>query len=451
MRLPAVPGRDSLPDLSRETLLVVALVGGAEFVNHTYLVLFPPILGVLSNDFGVSLATLGIAMGVQGAANTVFQLPFGYLADNYDRRLALGLSLGLSTASVFLVAFAPTFEVLLVGQALLGIGIAGHHPAHFPLLADATPEHLRARAFSVRGFLGSLGFGFPPVFFAAVLGFRGLTWRGAIALVGAFGALYALFTLFAFQRWVGEDVTAPETGSAGSASASADADDPSSADDAAASSADSSASRLAGVRRELRAVLASPGVLALALLALVASTASWGLTSYAVVLLRQGYGLALDAANLTLSAMFVVGALAVLVGGDLSDRFSPGPLIVGSYAAVVVFVGLLASTAIPALAAVACLLVVGGTRALAGPARSKLADGLSARSDLGRTFAVVTVGTMTGSALAPPLFGALIERSGLRVAFAAIAGISALAVLVTLFVLYRQGTGRSARAGVEAE
>ncbi|MFC7078900.1 MFS transporter [Halorussus caseinilyticus] len=278
-----------------------------------------------------------------------------------------------------------------------------------------------------------------------------MTWRGAIALVGAFGALYALFTLFAFQRWVGEDVTAPETGSAGSASASADADDPSSADDAAASSADSSASRLAGVRRELRAVLASPGVLALALLALVASTASWGLTSYAVVLLRQGYGLALDAANLTLSAMFVVGALAVLVGGDLSDRFSPGPLIVGSYAAVVVFVGLLASTAIPALAAVACLLVVGGTRALAGPARSKLADGLSARSDLGRTFAVVTVGTMTGSALAPPLFGALIERSGLRVAFAAIAGISALAVLVTLFVLYRQGTGRSARAGVEAE
>jgi MFS family permease len=192
-------------------------------------------------------------------------------------------------------------------------------------------------------------------------------------------------------------------------------------------------------------------VLALALLALVASTASWGLTSYAVVLLEQGYGLALDAANLTLSAMFVVGALAVLVGGDLSDRFSAGPLIVGSYASVVVLVGLLASMAIPALAAVACLLVVGGTRALAGPARSKLADGLSARSDLGRNFAIITVGTMTGSALAPPLFGALIERSGLRVAFAAIAVISVLAVLVTLFVLYRQGSERRQPARAEAE
>jgi MFS family permease len=123
VRFPSLAER--FPDVSRGTLLVVSLVGGAEFVNHTYLVLFPPILGILSEEFGVSLAMLGIAMGVQGGANTVFQLPFGYLADNYDRRLALGLSLGLSTASVFLIAFAPTFEVLLVGQALLGIGIVG--------------------------------------------------------------------------------------------------------------------------------------------------------------------------------------------------------------------------------------------------------------------------------------------------------------------------------------
>ena len=58
---------------------------------------------------------------------------------------------------------------------------------------------------------------------------------------------------------------------------------------------------------------------------------------------------------------------------------------------------------------------------------------------------------MTGSALAPPLFGALIERSGLRVAFAAIAVISVLAVLVTLFVLYRQGSERRQPARAEAE
>ncbi|MFC4549669.1 MFS transporter, partial [Halorussus sp. GCM10023401] len=88
----------------------------------------------------------------------------------------------------------------------------------------------------------------------------------------------------------------------------------------------------------------------------------------------------------------------------------------------------------------------------AGPARSKLADAVSARADLGRNFAVITVGTMTGSALAPPLFGALIEGPGLQVAFAAIAAMTALAVLVTLWVLYRHGGGRARATGAtEAE
>ncbi|MFC4549911.1 MFS transporter, partial [Halorussus sp. GCM10023401] len=205
------PGR-ALADegVTRETLLVVALVGGAEFVNHTYLVLFPPILTILADEFHVSLAALGVAMGVQGAANAAFQLPFGYLSDNYDRRLAFGLSLALGTAGVFVVALAPTFAVLVAGQALLGIGVAGHHPAHFPILADATPEHLRARAFSVRGFLGSLGFGAPPVLVTAMVGVSGLTWRHAVGAVGAFGLIYAAVTLATFQRYVSRDVTAPE-------------------------------------------------------------------------------------------------------------------------------------------------------------------------------------------------------------------------------------------------
>ena len=428
--------------MSAETVLVVSLVGGAEFVNHTYLVLFPPILGVLSTEFDVSLAMLGVAMGVQGFTNTAFQLPWGYLSDNYDRLLTLGLSLALSTASVFLLAVAPTFEVLLVGQALLGIGIAGHHPAHFPILAAATDERHRARAFSVRGFLGSLGFGAPPIFITAIIA-AGLTWRHAVGLLGLFGAGYAAVTLVAFHRYVDAEVTAP----------GATATDGERTDGDAADRDDTTADSLGvALRRELRAVVASPAILALAALALVSSTASWGLTSYAVVLLNDGYGLALDAANLTLSAMFVVGAVMVLVGGELSDRFSAGPVIVVSYASVVVFVGLLATMAIPPLAAVACLLVVGGTRSLAGPARSKLADLLSTRADLGRNFAIVTIGTMTGSTVAPPLFGALIEGRGHGVTFGAIAGIAALAILVTLLVLYRHGEESATEVGtVEAE
>ena len=410
----------SISDLPRETKLVVGVIGGAEFVNHTYLVLFPPILGLLAAEYGVSLGMLGVAMGVQGFTNAVFQLPFGYLSDNYDRRLALGLSMGLSTSSVFVVALAPTFEVLLVGQALLGIGVAGHHPVHFPLLADATPENMRARAFSVRGFLGSLGFAAPPVVVTAVVGLPGATWRTAVALIGLFGAAYTLLTIWTFWRYVDGETTTPAP-------------------------SESTRDRSLGerLREEFRAVIASPAIVALALLALVSSVASWSVNSYAVVLLQDGYGLGLNVANLSLTAMFVAGAVMVLVGGYLSDRFSAGPVIVSSYLSVALFVGLLASLAVSPWVAVAAVVLVGALRAFAGPARSKLADLLSARADLGRNFAIVSVGTMAGSAIAPPMVGGLIEYASLRVAFLAVAGAAVLAALVALAIvqIYGRGSG----------
>jgi len=421
---PSLPSSPSLPELPRETKLVVGLIGGAEFVNHTYLVLFPPILGLLAVEFDVSLGMLGLAMGVQGFTNAVFQLPFGYLSDSYDRRFVLALSMGLSTASVFVVALAPTFEVLLVGQALLGIGIAGHHPVHFPLLADASPEHLRARAFSVRGFLGSLGFAAPPVVVTAAVAVPGLTWRHAIGAIGLFGAVYTLLTLITFFRYVDGETTTPAPSASG-------------------------AGRPLGerLREELRAVVAAPAILALALLALVSSLASWSVTSYAVVLLQDGYGLGLDVANLSLTGLFVAGAVTILLGGYLSDRFSPGPVIVASYLSVALFVGLLASFVLSPVLAVAAVVLVGALRSLAGPARSKLADLLSARADLGRNFAIVSVGTMAGSAVAPPMVGGLIEYADLRVAFAVVAAASVLATAVALAIVRSYGNGRGLGVG----
>jgi hypothetical protein len=70
--------RSELDAVPRETALVVGLVSGSHVVNHLYLVLFPPILATLAADFGVGLAALGVAMGVQAFVNTALQLPYGY-------------------------------------------------------------------------------------------------------------------------------------------------------------------------------------------------------------------------------------------------------------------------------------------------------------------------------------------------------------------------------------
>ncbi|WP_224450272.1 MFS transporter [Haloprofundus salilacus] len=410
----------SLRTLPREALVVLSLVSGSHVVNHMHLVLFPPILGVLATEFDVTIATLGFAMGAQAFINTAFQLPFGYLSDTYDRTLTLGLCLVLGGIGALVLAAAPTFEWLLVGQILLGVGVAGHHPAHYPLLSDATTEANRGRVFSVHGFAGNIGFAAPPVVIVAVSSLDGLNWRHAFALIGAVGLLYAVLAVVVSLRYVPASVRRPNG--------------PERPDER--SQTPSLSSRL---RAGTRALLDSPTILALGLLALVASTAMWGITSFVVTLLEQGYGVESSTASLTLSVMFGVGAVFMLVGGDLSDRFAPAPLIVGSYALVAVFVLLLASFVLPPSAAIVTAVVAGSVGSLSTPARDKLADVLSARADLGRNFAVVTIGIMVGSTVAPPLFGVLIETFDFRVAFASIAVVALGVVGLIVAIVARWG------------
>jgi len=400
--------------LPRSVALVVGLISGSQFVNHMYLVLLPPILTILSGDFGVTLALLGVALGVQALTNTVFQLPFGYLADNYDRTVALALSSFLGAIGVLVVAAAPSFRWLLVGQAIVGIGVAGHHPAHYPLLTDATPDGVRGRAFSVYNFGGMLGFAAPPVVITAVIAVPGLTWRHAVGGLGVVGLLYAALITAVFAWRLDRDITGPnvtDTGRAGSL--------------------------LERVRAELRSLIADSEILVLAVLALVSSTANWGLTSYAVVFLTETYDLPLDQANLALTGLFLTGAVGVLVGGSLTDRFAPSPVLVGSFVGITVLVSVIATSIAPALVAVGLFLLLGAVRSLEGPARDTLTERLAGDGTVGKSFAIITVGIMIGSAVAPPVFGYLIERFDVQAAFFAVAAVAAVATAVTIAMVLR--------------
>ena len=392
---------------------MVGLVSGSQYVNHAYLVLFPPILGTLSTEFEVSLAMLGVALGVQGAVNTVFQLPFGWLADARDRTITFAISSVAGALGVLAVALAPNFPMLVLGQVLVGVGVGGHHPAHYPLLSDATPDGLRGRAFSVYGVGGALGFATPPVTFTLFTD-AGLSWRHAVGAIGVLGLLYAVLATVVLRFVVADDVTGPNVDT-----------------ETAGNEGESLSTRAVAA---LRALANSPGILGLTLLALLTSTASWGVNTYAVVFLDRVYDVPSATANLALTGLFVVGAVAIVLGGDLTDRIAPGPVMVGSFAAVTGFVALLASGLVTATVAVGALLGVGAARSLAGPARDGLTDALSADDTVGTNFAVVSVGVMLGSAIAPPAFGYIVDVTGPGAAFGAIGLVALAGTLVTVWL-----------------
>lgn len=400
---------------SPEGRRVVAVVSGSHVLNHMFLVLLPPIFGILAIEFDASLAELGFAMTVLALMNTVFQIPFGYLSDNVSRTLTLFLGLALAGVGVFVVAISGSYLELLVGQAITGIGIGAHHPAHYPLLSAATRPENRGWSFSIHDTAGHLGYGAAPALIVSLVAFPGQTWREAYLLLAAVTGGYALLSLLVLSRSVGDDVTR-----GGSRSETATSQQP---------------PLLERARTQLAALVNSPAVIALTIFALAVSIAGWGIRSFTVVLMTDGYAYDLTIANSILTVMFVGSAVATLGSGLLTDRLSATVIIIPALVFVALATALAGSLLIPSVLAAALIVVGASIHSMTNPPKNKLLDNLSNSGDLGMNFAVLTVGVSLGGSIAPPLFGWLIDVFGFTVAFYLVAAFCLLATGIVAVIV----------------
>ena len=401
-----------------QTGLVVALVGGSHVVNHMYFMLLPPVTGALALDLGVTVAQVGLAVGLVGLIVTGLQLPFGHLSDTRGRTPVLALSLSFGAVGAILTATAQSFAWLLLAQVVVGVGIAGHHPAHYPLLSAATDPGARGRAFSVHGFTGAIGFAAPPGIVAAATAL-GFGWRVAIGAIGVAGALYGAAAIFTLHRYVDHDVTNPSE-PRGGAGARSDG-------------------RLRSLPRRalagLRDLVSSRGIVLLTVLWLLTSMAAWGIKTQTIPLLTGGYGMADATANLLVSAMFVLGAVLMFGGGWLTDRTSPGFVLVVGYVAFVAIAGALATGGLPFPLLVVLTLVLAATIDFSRPARSALGDALSSQESMGKNFGLLTIGISGGAAVAPPVLGYVASRAGEASAFVAMAALGIVTLALTVVVI----------------
>jgi fucose permease len=111
--------------------------------------------------------------------------------------------------------------------------------------------------------------------------------------------------------------------------------------------------------------------------------------------------------------------------------------MLAGYALLATLPALLAGGA-PLLLALALVVPLSGTISLSRPARSALADRLSARSDLGKNFALITVGISLGGAVAPPGFGWLIDAASVSAAFGLVAALGVVCLGLTLWLLRKR-------------
>jgi MFS family permease len=109
-----------------------------------------------ANLHGSTPLLIGVAMGIYGLFQAIFQITFGSLSDRLGRKPAILTALIIFAAGSIIAGMAGSIGMMIVGRTLQGIGAIGSTTMAF--LADLTREEQRTKAMMIAGI--TIGFSF---------------------------------------------------------------------------------------------------------------------------------------------------------------------------------------------------------------------------------------------------------------------------------------------------
>ena len=171
----------SSPIMSSMERRAVAALSGIFSLRMLGLFMFLPVFSVHAHEYaGYTPLLIGVAIGVYGLTQGVFQIPFGILSDRFGRKPVIAAGLLIFALGSVVAALADGIWGIVAGRALQGMGAVA--AAVMALASDLTGEAHRTKAMAVIG--ASIGAAFAlalvlgPVVTGAV-GVSGLFWSTA--------------------------------------------------------------------------------------------------------------------------------------------------------------------------------------------------------------------------------------------------------------------------------
>jgi MFS family permease len=371
----------------RPQVRVLGLIGAGHMMSHFYSNTLPPLLPLLNQDLGISYTMLGALLSLRGMMSAGMQMPAGFLVDRYGAKLTLSVGLAMCAIGTLMTAMAVDYWMILLGGIVLGVGNSSFHPADYTILSGSIDEKYMGRAFSLHSFSGNLGNALAPVVLISITAFY--NWRVALLVAGIAGFVI-LAGLMSQWKFIAEDTAAPKR--------------------KAKKKSDPEAGTPQSSWEITRYILTSPAILFLFLYYCMNTLAGGGLKNFAVAGLVETHNETATIANAAFTAFLVCNAAGVLVGGWLADFTKRHELVaavgLGVSAVVLLFVGVYD---LPGILVVAIFAFAGLTNGLIGPARDMLVRRASPKGSMGKVFGFVFSGQTIGQAVAPLLFGFMID------------------------------------------
>jgi FSR family fosmidomycin resistance protein-like MFS transporter len=332
----------------RTAVAILAAISFCHMLNDMMQSLLPAMYPMLKGTYQLSFGQIGLLTFTFQFTASLLQPLIGAYADKRPRPYSLACGMGFTLAGLLLLAFAGSYTGLLCGAALIGTGSSVFHPESYRVarMASGGRHGLAQSVFQVGGSFGSAAGPLLAAFIVLPHGQTSVAWFSGVALLGMFvlfnvGHWYKTHGIARLQRGTNERVAAP--------------------------------------RRHVAIAIT-------VLLALIFSKYFYlaSLTSYYTFYLIDHFHVSVRNAQLLLFVFLAAAAFGGMIGGPLGDRLGAKYIIWASILGVVPFtlllphanllwtailtvpIGLILSSAFPAIVVYAQDLLPGRTGTVAG-------------------------------------------------------------------------------------
>ena len=286
----------------RTAFSIIAAASFCHMLNDIMQSLLTSLYPLLKANYALDFMQIGLLTFAFQVTASLLQPVVGMVTDRWPMPFSLPVAMLSTCAGLITLAFAHSFEVLVIGACFIGIGSAIFHPeaSRVARLASGGRHGLAQSFFQVGGNTGTAIGPLLAAFIVIPLGQSSLSWFSLIALVG-FGVL----------SWVGVWYTRHRRANVGKAPAS-------------------------------RALPLARGTVMMTLAVLVVLTATKNaylasLSSYFTFYTIEKFGLGVQDAQVLLFLFLGASAAGVFFGGPIGDRFGSRVVIWFSILGVIPF------------------------------------------------------------------------------------------------------------------
>ena len=364
----------------RQDAGIIGLVGTAHLISHFCQLLLAPLFPWLKEAFSVSYAELGFLMTIFFVVSCAVQALSGFAVDRFGPRPVLFGGLSLLGIAALGYSISTSYWMMAGFAVIAGLGNGVFHPVDYTLINRKVSPSRLGHAYSVHGITGSLGWALAPALVVTLT----FAWSWRVALVAAGLLVFAVMGALLLHRdKLTLNVTAPGKGAA---------------------APDSSLS-----------FLKIPAVwMCFAFFfwyAIVLSVVQ----AFAPEAARQLHGVPLALVAMCLTIYMVCSAGGMVLGGFLAADPARCERIVGiGFGAAAVVALLLALGSFAAWMVPVLFGAMGFASGIAAPSRDLLVKRSTPDNASGRVYGVVYAGLDIGQAVAPLIFGVMMDHGQYR-------------------------------------